>query len=233
MSWWLSKAGDSHGILFVALVFCALTFAVTRRLRPVVFLVVVMFGELSLFLASAAAVHRPRPPVTQLDGVLPTSSFPSGHVAATTCLYVGIAVIVLARTRAWWRWLTVAAAVLMPLRWPCPGCTGGCTTRPTCSARCCWPRCWCPGLLGDPPERTTWPHRRTAAAAGDHLREPATGADEPANRSTIRSAREELSRCPRVTGFSTPAQRGNPATEHRPAAPADGWRTPPATRCGR
>jgi undecaprenyl-diphosphatase len=115
VSWWLSKAGDSHGIMIVALVFCALTFAVTRHLRPVLFLVVVMFGELSLFLASAAAVHRPRPHVTQLDGVLPTSSFPSGHVAATACLYSCVAVIVLGRTRAWWRWLTVAAAVVMPV----------------------------------------------------------------------------------------------------------------------
>jgi membrane-associated phospholipid phosphatase len=115
VSWWLSKAGDSHGILFIALVFCALSYAATRRVRPVLFLALVMFGELSLFLTSAAAVHRPRPHVTQLDGVLPTSAFPSGHVAATTCLYVSIAVLVLHRTRAWWRWVTVVAAVVMPL----------------------------------------------------------------------------------------------------------------------
>src|SRR5262249_25316911 len=46
---------------------------------------------------------------------LPTSSYPSGHLAATVCLYTGIAVIVLARTDRWWRWLFVAMAVLMPV----------------------------------------------------------------------------------------------------------------------
>jgi undecaprenyl-diphosphatase len=74
-----------------------------------------MFGELTLFLASAAIVGRARPDVPHLDGQLPTSSFPSGHVAATICLYVAITVIVWSRTRQWWRWIPLAAAVLMPL----------------------------------------------------------------------------------------------------------------------
>jgi undecaprenyl-diphosphatase len=36
-------------------------------------------------------------------------------MAATILLYAAIAALVLPRTRAWWRWLFVAAAVLMPL----------------------------------------------------------------------------------------------------------------------
>ncbi len=79
------------------------------------FLLVTMFGELTLFLGTSAIVDRARPDVLHLDGRLPTSSFPSGHVAATLCLYVAIAVPVLARTRAWWRWVAVSAAVLTPL----------------------------------------------------------------------------------------------------------------------
>jgi undecaprenyl-diphosphatase len=74
-----------------------------------------MFGELTLFLASAAITGRERPDVPHLDGQLPTSSFPSGHIAATICLYAAVAVLVVPRTRAWWRWLFVAVAVLMPL----------------------------------------------------------------------------------------------------------------------
>jgi hypothetical protein len=50
----------------------------------VVFLLATMFGELTLFLASAALVDRARPDVPHLDGRLPTSGFPSGHVAATS-----------------------------------------------------------------------------------------------------------------------------------------------------
>jgi undecaprenyl-diphosphatase len=110
-----SEAGNTHAILAVGLLAGAIALAVIRQWRPVVFLVVTMFGELTLFLASAALVDRARPDVSHLDGRLPTSSFPSGHVAATICLYVGIVLITWPRTRAWWRWLLVAAAVLMPL----------------------------------------------------------------------------------------------------------------------
>jgi undecaprenyl-diphosphatase len=110
-----SEAGNTHAILAVGLVAGAIALAVTRRWRPVVFLLVTMFGELTLFLAAAAIVGRARPDVPHLDGQLPTSSFPSGHVAATILLYAAIVTLAWPRTRAWWRWALVALAVLMPL----------------------------------------------------------------------------------------------------------------------
>jgi membrane-associated phospholipid phosphatase len=115
ISWLLSKAGDTHAVLAVSLVFCPLAVAVLRRWRPALFIALAMFGELGLFLAAAKAVNRPRPDVPQLDGPLPTSSYPSGHIAATICLYTAIALVVLPRTNRWWRWLTVAAAIVLPL----------------------------------------------------------------------------------------------------------------------
>jgi undecaprenyl-diphosphatase len=115
VSWWWSKAGDTHAILLVSLIFCPLILAVWRRWRPVVFVVLTMFGELTLFLASARAVNRPRPEVELLDGKLPTAAFPSGHIAATMCLYTAIAILVMARTDRWWRWITVALAIIMPI----------------------------------------------------------------------------------------------------------------------
>jgi membrane-associated phospholipid phosphatase len=72
-------------------------------------------GELTLFLVSAKVIGRDRPDVPHLDGPLPTSAYPSGHVAATLCLYTGIALLVLPRTQAWWRWLTLVPAVAMPI----------------------------------------------------------------------------------------------------------------------
>ena len=110
-----SKAGDTHAILAISLVFCPLALALWREWRPVLFVVLAMFGELTLFLCSAAAVGRPRPPVVQLDGAIPTSSFPSGHIAATICLWTSIAILVTGRVRQWWRWVFVGLAVLMPL----------------------------------------------------------------------------------------------------------------------
>jgi membrane-associated phospholipid phosphatase len=115
LSYVWSKAGDTHAILAVSLVFCPLALAAWRRWRPVVFLALTMIGELTLFLCSAAAVGRPRPPVEQLDGQMPTSSFPSGHIAATMCLWTAIAILATPRIRGWWRWIFPALAVLMPL----------------------------------------------------------------------------------------------------------------------
>jgi len=115
VSWWASKIGDTESIMLVGVLFCPLLLAVWRRWRPVFFLVATMLGELSLFLLSTRTVGRHRPPVENLDGAMPTSSFPSGHVAATLCLYVAIAILVFPRTDRWWRWISVLAAVLLPL----------------------------------------------------------------------------------------------------------------------
>ena len=111
----ISVACATTGILIVAVAACVIFLAVTRHWRPVIFIAVVMFGELAAFLAAAAVVKRPRPYVHHLDHHLPTSAYPSGHMAATTCLYVAIAILVMGHTRGWWRWLFVALAVVMPV----------------------------------------------------------------------------------------------------------------------
>jgi undecaprenyl-diphosphatase len=110
-----STLGATQAILIVALATCVVFLAVTRRWRPVVFLATVMFGELGAFLTAAAVVKRPRPDVTHLDKHLPTSAYPSGHMAATTCLYVAIAILVIGHARGWWRWLFLIPAIAMPV----------------------------------------------------------------------------------------------------------------------
>jgi undecaprenyl-diphosphatase len=110
-----SNLGATQDILIVSVVTCAVFLAVTRRWRPVIFLAVVMFGELAAFLAVAFIVKRPRPDVPHLDSNLPTSAFPSGHVAATTCLYVAIAILVIGHARGWWRYLFLIPAIVMPV----------------------------------------------------------------------------------------------------------------------
>jgi undecaprenyl-diphosphatase len=114
VSYYVSAAGSTRWILAVGLVIVPLALALIGRWRPAVFVAVTMLGELALFVSVATIVHRARPLVTHLDGHLPTSSFPSGHTAATTCLYGALAVLVVPRTRGVWRWLAVAVAVLMP-----------------------------------------------------------------------------------------------------------------------
>jgi undecaprenyl-diphosphatase len=111
----ISVCCATTGILVVAVAACLLFLLFIRRWRPVIFLAVVMFGELAAFLAAAAVVKRPRPYVHHLDHHLPTSAYPSGHMAATCCLYIAIAIVVIGHARGWWRWLFLIPAIVMPV----------------------------------------------------------------------------------------------------------------------
>jgi undecaprenyl-diphosphatase len=110
-----STLGATQAILIVALATCVVFLAVTRRWRPVVFIATVMAGELAAFLIAAAVVMRHRPDVPHLDHALPTSAYPSGHEAATCCLYVAVAILVIGHARGWWRWLFLIPAIAMPV----------------------------------------------------------------------------------------------------------------------
>ena len=55
-------------------------------------------------------IDRRRPAVPHLDSAPPTSSFPSGHVAAAVALYGALAVVVCLSSRR--GWLRAAAIVL-------------------------------------------------------------------------------------------------------------------------
>jgi undecaprenyl-diphosphatase len=111
-----STLGATQAILLVSLATGVVFLAVTRHWRPVVFVTVLMTGELAAFLTAAAMVQRPRPAgVSHLDHGLPTSAFPSGHVAATCCIYIGLAILVIGHARGWWRWLFLVPAVAMPV----------------------------------------------------------------------------------------------------------------------
>jgi undecaprenyl-diphosphatase len=111
----ISVCCATTGILVVAVAACLLFLLFIRRWRPVIFLAVVMFGELAAFLVAAAVVKRPRPYVHHLDHHLPTSAYPSGHMAATCCLYIAIAIVVIGHARGWWRWLFLIPAIVMPV----------------------------------------------------------------------------------------------------------------------
>jgi len=110
-----SNLGATQDILIVSVAACVVFIAVTRHWRPVIFLAVVMSGELAAFLTVAAIVKRPRPDVPNLDSHLPTSAFPSGHMAATTSLYAGLAIVVIGHARGWWRYLFLVLALVMPV----------------------------------------------------------------------------------------------------------------------
>jgi undecaprenyl-diphosphatase len=107
--------GGSVAIVIASVAASAVFLAITRRWRPVIYIATLMVGEITAFLAAAAIVKRPRPPVPHLDHHLPTSAYPSGHTAATCCIYIGIAILVIGLSRSWWRWLFLIPAIAMPV----------------------------------------------------------------------------------------------------------------------
>jgi undecaprenyl-diphosphatase len=110
-----STLGATQAILIVSVATCIVFLAVTRRWRPVIFVATLMFGELGGFLTAAAVVKRPRPDVPHLDAHLPTSAFPSGHEAATCCVWIAVAILVIGHAHGWWRWLILIPAIVMPI----------------------------------------------------------------------------------------------------------------------
>jgi undecaprenyl-diphosphatase len=84
--------------------------------RLPLFLALAVTGETVLFLIASAVLDRGRPPIPQLDVAPPTSSFPSGHTAASVVLWVGLA-LGLGRTRPGHRLRALfwVLAVVVPL----------------------------------------------------------------------------------------------------------------------
>lgn len=99
VSGWISRSGDAVTKLVVIALLVGLFMALWRRLDEAVLLVAVMSVEVSAFVTTTALVGRARPDVVRLDGALPTSSYPSGHVAAATALYLTIAAVTWLRAR--------------------------------------------------------------------------------------------------------------------------------------
>jgi undecaprenyl-diphosphatase len=71
---------------------------VFRRWREAIFLAAALVIELTVFLTANFLIARPRPDVERLNATPATSSFPSGHAAATFVLWVGVAMVVAAVT---------------------------------------------------------------------------------------------------------------------------------------
>ena len=74
-------------------------------------ILIVMVGEVTVFLAVTFTVQRSRPAVVRLDKSPPTLSYPSGHTAAALALYGGVAVLLFFIHGR--NWKTIILAVLL------------------------------------------------------------------------------------------------------------------------
>lgn len=104
--------GTTPGIVAVLLVSLPLILALTNRWLPAGLLLTAAVGETTLYLLAGMVVGRDRPAVDHLsEGLPPTSSFPSGHVAAAVVVYGGLALLIYSTGRRGVRWIGFILAV--------------------------------------------------------------------------------------------------------------------------
>lgn len=93
-----SSLGDTLTVIAIATA-VTIGLAIRRAWAQAAFFVGALLIEVTSFVVTTFVVDRTRPRVPKLDVAPPTSSFPSGHAAASIVLFVGIAVVVTSLTR--------------------------------------------------------------------------------------------------------------------------------------
>jgi membrane-associated PAP2 superfamily phosphatase len=112
----VTDSAETYSIAGAALALFVAARLVFKRWREAVFVLCALVGEVTIFVTTTLLVHRARPNVVRLDHAPPTSSFPSGHTAAAVALYGAAAILVVHySTRAAWRRVAVALAIVLPL----------------------------------------------------------------------------------------------------------------------
>jgi len=111
----IGSGPGSTGVVLAIAALAVIALAIGKRWRQIGFLVIALTLEAGLFLVTAMVVGRHRP-AAMLDAAPPTSSFPSGHMASSLTLYVGLAIVLcslvrgrLVCTLAW------VLAILLPI----------------------------------------------------------------------------------------------------------------------
>ena len=110
-----SHVGNTEIIIGVTLVVVALVWWRTQRWWFAVIPAIAISLQATIFVAATLVTARPRPDVPHLDPAPPTSSFPSGHVGASTALYVSLAIMATTIERTWLRRAVIGLCSVVPL----------------------------------------------------------------------------------------------------------------------
>lgn len=115
-----TQVGSHLAATFTVIALGVILFVVLRvilsRWRESIFVAITLIGEVSIFVCTTLVISRARPAVAQLDSAPPTSSFPSGHMAAAVTLYGAVAIVIwVASRRFWLRAIAIVLAVGVPI----------------------------------------------------------------------------------------------------------------------
>jgi undecaprenyl-diphosphatase len=115
----LTSLWSNVGATELVVAACAVTIGLlwwrTRRWWFAMVPAIAVAVQAAVFVTAAAVVGRERPEADALDTAPPTSSFPSGHVGASTAFYVTLALLAQRIEHRVPRWATTTACLLVPV----------------------------------------------------------------------------------------------------------------------
>ena len=110
-----SHIGNTEYVIGVCVIVALIVWWRTKQWWYAVIPALAITLQASVFVPATAVTGRERPHVEHLDPAPPTSSYPSGHMGASTALYLTFAVMAQRIERTWLRRLVTAVCVVVPL----------------------------------------------------------------------------------------------------------------------
>jgi undecaprenyl-diphosphatase len=110
-----SHIGNTEIVIGVCVIAVALIWWRTKQWWYAVVPAIAIAIQASVFVAATAIADRPRPTVQHLDPAPPTSSYPSGHMGASTALYLTFALMAQRIETVWLRRLVTVVCAIIPL----------------------------------------------------------------------------------------------------------------------
>ncbi|MFC8501653.1 phosphatase PAP2 family protein [Pedococcus sp. NPDC057267] len=110
-----SHIGNTEYVIAVCILVSLILLWRTKDLLFSLVPVIAISLQATIFVLATLVIGRPRPKVSHLDPAPPTSSYPSGHVGASTALYLTFALLAQRIERTWLRVLTTVVCLLLPL----------------------------------------------------------------------------------------------------------------------
>lgn len=110
-----SHVGNTEIVIAVCVVMVGVVWWLTRQWWVAVLPAIAITLQASVFVLATVVIGRARPDVPHLDPAPPTSSYPSGHVGASTALYLTLALLAQRIPSAALRRVLTTICLLIPL----------------------------------------------------------------------------------------------------------------------
>src|SRR6476661_6723117 len=109
-----SHIGNTEIVIGVCVIACIVLLVLTRRWWLAIIPAIAIALQASTFVGATLVVGRDRPTVPHLDPAPPTSSYPSGHVGASTALYLSLIFFASRIERTWLRNTLIVVFAVFP-----------------------------------------------------------------------------------------------------------------------